>query len=141
MKERGRKQSILTALLSIWLTSACSSDSASTPRTTIEPKLSAIEQNIFQRSCTFSSCHGADTPKEGLSLVGPTHHLLVNQPSSEVPTRMLVLPADPGGSYLLEKISSATPTSGSRMPYASSPLPDSEITAVRQWIELGAQDD
>jgi hypothetical protein len=54
---------------------------------------------------------------------------------------MLIAPSDPSGSYLLEKISNDRPAVGSRMPYTSPPLADYEITAVRQWIEGGAQDD
>lgn len=131
----------VAAVLGFWLATACSGGSTASSSPTIEPKLTVIEQKVFQVSCTFSSCHGTDTPQQGLSLAGSTYDVLVNQPSVEVPARMRVAPSDPNGSYLLEKISSDHPTSGARMPYASSPLPESEITGVRQWIEQGAQDD
>lgn len=125
----------------IALTSACGSSSGSNSSgPSLEPKLSVIQSNVFQRSCVFSSCHSADTPQKGLNLSGSTYQVLVNKPSSEVPSRMLVVPSNPDGSYLLEKISSDHPTSGARMPYTSTPLPEGEIAAVRQWIELGAQD-
>lgn len=136
-----RKLRVVAAALGIVLLPACSDDSGSGSVTAIDPKLSVIEQKILQRSCTFSSCHGGDTPKQGLDLTGSTYQVLVDQPSTEVPTRILVVPSDPDASYLLEKIASDQPASGSRMPYSSSPLPDSEISVVRQWIEQGAPDD
>jgi hypothetical protein len=132
---------VTIAVLGACLLAACGSNSASGSNPTLEPKLSAIEQQVFHRSCAFSSCHDTDTPQEDLSLAGSTYEVLVNKPSSEVPTRMLVAPSDPNGSYLLEKLSSDHPAVGSRMPYTSPPLPDYEITAVRQWIENGAQND
>lgn len=107
----------------------------------IEPRLSVIEQQILQPSCTFSSCHGTESPKAGLSLTGSTHGQLVNQPSSQVEGRLRVIPSDPDRSYLLEKLVDEIPTAGSRMPYTSSPLPEEKILAIRRWIELGAPND
>ena len=138
---RSYERRVVATVLGTWLVTACGGGSTATSNPTIDPKLSVIEQKVFQPSCTFSSCHGADAPQQGLTLAGSTYHVLVNQPSSEVPTRMLVAPSDPSGSYLLEKLSNDHPTSGARMPYLSNPLPDGEITAVRQWIEQGAQED
>ena len=138
---RSCRQRVIATVLGTWLITACSSGSAPTSNATIDPKLTLIEQKVFQPSCTFSSCHGTDTPQQGLSLAGSTYHVLVNQHSSEVPALMLVVPADPNGSFLLEKISIDHPASGSRMPYLSIPLPEGEVAAVRQWIEQGAQDD
>jgi len=130
---------LVASLLMLWVVSACSGGSRSNSNPTIDPKLTVIQQRVFQQSCVFSSCHGADTPQKGLNLSGSIYTVLVNQPSVEVPTRMLIVPGDPSGSYLFEKISNDHPTSGARMPYTSSPLPDYEITAVRDWIEQGAQ--
>ena len=118
----------------------CGSDDGGST-SSIEPRLSVIEQRIFQPSCTFSSCHGADSPKAGLSLTGSTYEKLVNQGSTQVSGRFLVLPEDPDGSYLLEKLSDDSPTFGTRMPYASDPLPAEKIAAIRKWIESGAADD
>lgn len=108
---------------------------------TIEPRLSVIEQQILQPGCAFSSCHGAESPKAGLSLTGSTHGQLVNRASSQVEGRVLVIPLDPDRSYLLEKLTDETPTAGSRMPYTSSPLPEDKVLAIRRWIELGAPND
>src|SRR4051794_33478365 len=75
----------------------------------IPPRLSAIETEIFARNCTFSSCHGAASPQEGMSLVSPSHAALSGVPSTEVPAMMRIAPGDPDGSYLLQKISSPIP--------------------------------
>lgn len=133
---------VLATVLGLWMIPACSgSSSTPTSSSTFDPKLSVIQQKVFQTSCVFSSCHGADSPQQGLNLSGSTHSLLVNHPSAEVPTRMLVVPGDPSASYLFEKISSDHPTSGARMPYLSPTLPNDQIDGVQQWIEQGAQDD
>lgn len=106
--------------------------------TPIAATLPEIETKIFARSCVFSSCHGRDTPREMLSLVGPTYDALVNQPSTQVPGKMRVKPGDPEGSYLYEKITHAAPTSGDRMPPLQPPLSAAAIQAVRDWIAQGA---
>ena len=106
----------------------------------IPPRLSAIEAEIFAHNCTLSSCHGALSPQEGMSLVSPTHAALSGVPSTEVPTMMRIAPGDADGSYLLQKIASTTPQEGVRMP-PDQPLPPHKIEAIRLWIAAGAQDD
>lgn len=115
-----------------------SSESAALP---FEPKLSVIEDRVFNKSCTFSSCHGSSTPKAGLSLVGPTFQALVNQPSSELPQRLRVVPGDPESSFLIDKLEHDQPSFGVRMPYQSPPLSASAVEVIRSWIEQGANDD
>ena len=116
---------------------ACGGDETSEP---IPPHLSTIESEIFARNCTFSSCHGAGSPQMGMSLVAPAFAAISGVPSTEVPEMMRVAPGDPDASYLLQKITSATPLDGVRMP-PDQPLPPHKIEAVRLWIAAGAQDD
>jgi hypothetical protein len=106
----------------------------------IPPRLSAIETEIFAHNCTLSSCHGAMSPQESMSLVAPTYATLSSVASTEVPAMMRIAPGDPGGSYLLQKISSTTPLDGVRMP-PDPPLPAYKIEAIRLWIAAGAQND
>ena len=106
----------------------------------IPPRLSAIETEVFAHNCTLSSCHGAQSPQEGMSLVSPSHAALSGVPSTEVPALMRIAPGDPAGSYLLQKITSATPQEGVRMP-PDQPLPAHKTEAIRLWIAAGAQDD
>ncbi|HEY5961755.1 MAG TPA: c-type cytochrome domain-containing protein [Polyangiaceae bacterium] len=130
----------VTALILVALT-GCGDTKDSATSTSIEPRLSVIETRIFHPSCTFSSCHGSDSPKEGLNLASGTYAALVGQPSTEITSRILVVPGDPAQSYLLEKLTSDAPSSGSRMPYTASPLSADKITAIRSWIEQGANND
>jgi mono/diheme cytochrome c family protein len=124
------------------LTAACGSeDSEEPPEAPVEPRLSSIEQQIFQRSCAFSSCHGGEAPKKGLLLEGPTYTRLVNQPSAVVKDRVLVVPGNPGASYLYEKLTSSKPADGDQMPDASTPLSAAKLEAVRAWIAAGAKND
>ena len=106
----------------------------------IPPQLSAIETEIFAHNCTFSSCHGGASPQKGMSLVSPTYAALSGVASTEVPAMMRIAPGDPAGSYLLQKISSATPLDGVRMP-PDQPLPAYKIDAIRLWITAGAPND
>lgn len=112
------------------------------PGEPIEPKLSVIEARIFTRSCTFSSCHGPTTPREGLSLSpGTAYQLLIDQPSKQVLTKPRVKPGDPAGSYLYEKLTAVKPAAGVRMPQGQPALEPAAIAAIRTWIELGAPQD
>jgi hypothetical protein len=106
----------------------------------IPPHLASIESEIFAHNCTFSSCHGAAAPQQGMSLVAPTYATLSDVASTEVPTMKRIAPGDPDGSYLLQKISIATPLDGVRMP-PDQPLAAHKIEAIRAWITAGAQDD
>jgi len=115
----------------------CEEGDASEP---IPPHLTSIESAIFARNCTFSSCHGGGSPEQGMSLVSPTYATLTSVPSTEVPTMMRIAPGDPDGSYLLQKISSATPLDGVRMP-PNQPLAANKIEAIRGWIAAGAPND
>lgn len=104
------------------------------------PPLSQIEQQIFTRSCNFSSCHSGSgsTISAGLNLESPSFGKLVNVKSGAVAGKMRVVPFDPDQSYLMEKLTQAKPTAGGRMPLASDPLPDEEIEMIREWIAGGA---
>lgn len=103
------------------------------------PPLSDIEQKVFTRSCAFSSCHGASaSPAGGLSLVGSTYERLVNVKATLAPDKQRVVPADPTGSFLFEKIAQDKPSAGKRMP-PGQPLAEDEIAMIRAWIEAGAE--
>jgi len=102
-------------------------------------------QAIFDDRCT--NCH--DATKHGLPsypdlplTAGAAHDALVNQPGLEG-CGPLVKPGDPDHSYLLHKVSDATPCSGQRMPRPfevgpSVPLTDAQIATIRGWIAAGA---
>lgn len=103
------------------------------------PPLSDIEQKVFTRSCVFSSCHAANgSPAGGLSLAGSTFEKLVNVKSTLAPQKPRVVPSDPDGSFLFEKIAQDKPSAGMRMP-PGQPLAEDEIAMIRAWIVAGAE--
>jgi hypothetical protein len=63
--------------------------------------------------------------------------LLVGVPSGEQPSLQRVEPGDPNNSYLIQKLE-GTAATGRRMPLNGSPLPQSDINVIRQWIAEGA---
>lgn len=104
------------------------------------PQLSQIEQQIFTRSCNFSSCHAgsAAAGAGGLSLESPSFAKLVGVKSGVVSTKTRVVPFEPDQSYLMEKLIQAKPAAGGRMPLVSDPLPEEELEMIRAWIAAGA---
>jgi hypothetical protein len=63
--------------------------------------------------------------------------MLVNVPSTEVPSLLRVRPGDPDNSYLIQKLE-GTAAVGARMPLGGGALPAATIAAIRQWITDGA---
>ena len=105
-----------------------------------------VIQTVFTEHCT--SCHSSeiDAAVAGaadldLSAGHAWANLVGRQaPASESCGGTLVVPGDPGGSYLYQKLTSDRPCSGERMPRgdAALPLPDCVIALVRAWIVEGA---
>jgi len=103
------------------------------------PPFAAI-QAIFDANCIECHTTGADLD---LSAGHPPADLVGQPaPAKESCGGMLVVPGDPGASYLYQKLSSATPCAGQQMPIAqeifSNPLPDCLVALVRAWIAAGA---
>jgi len=101
-------------------------------------------QRIFDDNCV--GCHDVGSGGDpALDLrPGMSWSNLVNQPAPAPDTcgGTLVVPGDPGDSYLYEKVSSSTPCYGVQMPkgefFASDPLPACVIAMVNRWITEGA---
>lgn len=98
--------------------------------------------DILARSCGGAACHiDEDEPAAGLDLsAGVALTSLVDAPSSQDPTRALVVPGDPDGSYLMCKLrASCDDRVGTRMPPVGAPaLTSEEIAVIEAWIEDGA---
>lgn len=58
--------------------------------------------------------------------------------SGQSPNRFRINPGRPNESYLMEKITSDDPELGGRMPPGSTPLSDTDIETIRNWILDGA---
>ncbi len=102
----------------------------------IEATLESIQENVFTPICT--TCHAGAAAPQGLRLEeGQSHAMLVNVPSTEVPSLLRVDPGNPDDSYLVQKIE-GTAAVGDRMPLGGQPLDQETIDAIRQWITDGA---
>ena len=107
----------------------------------IDPTLSSIQANIFDRKCATPGCHAGPNPQQGQDLsAGQAHANIVNVRSMGNAALNRVTPGDPDNSYLVWKIEGRPEISGERMPRGRGPLSPEAITAIRQWIADGAQD-
>ena len=111
------------------------------PPPAIGPVFSDIQSEVFTPTCATAGCHAGAGAPQGLRLEeASSYGLLVNVPSSEVPSVPRVQPGDPDGSYLVQKLE-GTAAAGVRMPLGRPPLAQSTIDVIRQWIIDGALDD
>jgi hypothetical protein len=125
---------------------ACSGGSgeglgSATPPDSFDPVFSEIQSNVFTPTCATAGCHAGAGAPQGLRLdAANSYGLLVNVPSSEVPSIPRVAPGDPDGSYLIQKLE-GTAAVGEQMPLGRQPLAQATIDVIRQWITDGAMDD
>jgi mono/diheme cytochrome c family protein len=136
---------IILFLLCLLLISCNDSEETTAPTVTIQPKLSSIQTEIFDKSCGMSSCHGGSAG--GLNLQnGNSYNQLVNVASNNdgahTPPFKRVLPGNPDSSFLIIKLTNPNATTqGSMMPQSGSALSSEKINAIRQWISNGAPND
>jgi hypothetical protein len=110
------------------------------PPGVVMPVFSDIQAQIFTPTCASSSCHGGGAPAAGLNLTaGNSYAALVGIASTEDANIMRVVPFDAANSYLMQVLD-GTAASGTVMP-PSGMLPQTNIDAVRTWINNGAMDD
>ena len=96
----------------------------------------SIQANVFTPIC--SVCHSGATAPEGLMLDAQhSYSLLVNVPSTEVPSIRRVDPGNPNNSYIIQKLEGHAAV-GNQMPLGQPPLPSSTIAFIAQWITDGA---
>jgi hypothetical protein len=137
----------LMTLILIFGVFACSSSGGSTPTpsSTSTPSVSGVSfskdvQPIFGSSCAI--CHQGSTPPGGLSLeLGSAYTNLVNVKSTES-ALMRVAPGSPDKSYIINKLMGTQAQaggSGAQMPFGASPLSQSQINLIQQWISQGAK--
>jgi hypothetical protein len=101
---------------------------------------SADVHPIFnQAGCAGTSCHGGARPAEDLDLSTATvgYAELVNVPSLQCTSKLLVKPGDIENSYLMNKLLGTGMCFGSRMPKSFS-LSPADLDIVRAWIGSGA---
>ncbi len=86
------------------------------------------------------SCHSGSHPAASLDLsTDPVAYgALVNQPSTQCASVLLVKPGDIAGSYLVNKLTGSGMCSGSLMPKGGTAFTSTQVDTVRAWIASGA---
>ncbi len=104
------------------------------------PSYTADVEPIVLTKCV--GCHTVEKPKNPLALdQGTGYGKLVEQPSRLEPDKVLVVPGDPGASYLWQKLMHTT-KEGKGMPrsmFGARKLAEDELAVFRTWIETGAR--
>jgi hypothetical protein len=108
------------------------------PPGVLAPTLASIQDNVLTVNCAVSGCHGGAGAQQGLRLdPGFSAGNLINVASPRDPNLIRVIPGNPGGSFIIQKLE-GTQTLGDRMPDGGPYLPQSTIDVIRQWIQDGA---
>jgi hypothetical protein len=117
------------------------------PSDAIEPKLSAIQAEVFAIGCASSSCHSTNSHAGSLILEpGKSHQnlvgTLVDQPGAQKEGRLRVKAGDPDASFLLQKCTAGLSSDyGAVMPFGDTVgLSKRKLDAIRAWIAAGALD-
>ena len=98
----------------------------------------SIQVNIFTLSCALSGCHSGAAPPEGLLLSDTNSYAnLVDIDSNQNPGLKRIQPGDADNSYLIQKVE-GTASVGLRMLRNRPALTNSQIQALRSWVDKGA---
>jgi hypothetical protein len=91
-------------------------------------------QDLFDGWCI--SCHNSGSAQKGLNLdPGLSADFIVEVPATQVPLPR-VSPANPGISYLFQKVNCASPDAGQRMPFGGQ-LSLELQALIYDWIQAG----
>ena len=103
----------------------------------IEATSSALSENVFSKSCAFSSCHSsAASASAGLKLHDEDALLdMIDKTSVQDPDKKLIVPGDPSSSYLIDKMRGMNLSAGTDSMPPGSTLCESKIAIVEAWIE------
>jgi hypothetical protein len=116
----------------------------------LEPRLSALQSQIFTPTCALSDCHAEMSAKGNLVLApGRSRAELVgvdaDAPMAKARGQKRVVPGSPFASFLFRKLDQSPallpPDEGDPMPLGHERLAQEKIDTVRAWIERGAADD
>jgi hypothetical protein len=118
------------------------------PTPDLQPTFSSIQREIFNTTDSSGrqaciTCHVAGGPAGFMPLTeGVSYGNLVGRTSGSKPGAVRVLPGDPDNSYLIQKLEGTPGIVGERMPRTGGPyLTSGQISIIRRWIELGANND
>jgi hypothetical protein len=96
---------------------------------------------IFDKRCAQGGCHSVATQQAGLVLTPEAaYDALVGVPATLGAGQLRVLPTKPDSSWLVAMIGpdAAARRNLSRMPLATHPLTENQITNIVRWIQQGA---
>ena len=138
-----------TIALASW-TAGCGGDVTPTSTTqarSAAPTFERIQKQVFDVSCTSSSCHSSVGQAGNMVLEdGHSYDNLVNQtpsnPVAKTDGMMRVMPRRADMSLLYAKITSNLQSGmGVSMPYSAAPLPTETTDIIKAWIDAGAPQD
>ena len=112
------------------------------PNFTCEPTLASLQKGIFVTSYAWDYCHGITAAAYELELTAdlPKLEQQLLAPATSCKGWTRVVPGDPERSFFWNKITTATPACGIRMPHTTEPLPEVALECVRGWIMSLARD-
>jgi mono/diheme cytochrome c family protein len=135
---------VLLGVSAVALASGCGSSSTpSAPSTNTVTFSTQIQQQILNPACVACHTDEGRVPAgaaPGLNLkTGVSIANLVNAGSTGKPGSVRVIPGNPSGSYLIQKLEGAPDIVGLRMPRNGPPyLTTEQVALIRQWIQNGA---
>lgn len=104
----------------------------------IAPTFTDVQETVLSVSCAFSGCHAGPSSSADLNLsVEDVYGVLVNVPSSQIPTVLRVKPGDAANSYLVQKLMDVDGIVGDKMPPDGS-IEEERLNTVVDWIDAGA---
>ncbi len=126
-------------LLSFIFLSGCAADDSVNTFADLTADYQSIQDVVFTPTCALSNCHRGSVPKAGLNLEAANAYAsIVNRPSTTSSSILRVAPGDPNNSYLIDVLEGNAKSAVGTMPRNGSPLPQSVIDKIRQWIADGA---
>src|SRR5262249_40537784 len=133
----------LAAVLAVSLACDESLSSVAGPTPNLQPTFSSIQREIFETtdsagrtSCVTCHSNTGRAPSGGMNLNHDTaYDQIVNVPARGKTGATRVIPGNPDGSYLVQKLEGAAGITGRRMPNNGPPyLSDGQILILRRWI-------
>ena len=123
----------LLLTLSLLCLTACvvGPEESSTSKSNATCTKSTVATEVFAPRC--GGCHGVSAPASMLDLMSPMVGVRL-QSNANCTNEVVVVAGNPASSYLMKKLTSATPTCGVQMPKESTPLSADELNCIEDWI-------
>ena len=99
-----------------------------------------ITEIFTRRGCASSNCHGNGAGGLTISTSGSANHARLVNVTSPMSGEVYVIPNDAQNSYLMKKLENRQGSgNGSRMPVGGSALDNVDLANIKNWINMGAQ--